>query len=312
MTSKSRYASETWASVLERSLHPAERLMLGTTFCIGLACLALASLRGVSVDWEGFATGIGAAFLLVGIGIYARTVSSAPRLALCAIGFGVFMSFTGFCAIFIFALFPLPNPLIDQHLAAADAALGFDWIGFVEALSAYPAFAKALAYLYHSSLPQIGFTVVVLAAYGRDTALHRFLLVGILAMAMTVAVWWLVPSVGPLAFQTVDPKTAALTGMTGSAKMGAYLLDLVRQGPAIVAPEAITGVVAFPSYHIIMAMMVAWYSFRTIAFAPLALASAGMVPATIAHGGHYLVDLIAGAVIFLICVRFAAALVPER
>ncbi len=60
------------------------------------------------------------------------------RLAAAVVGFAVFMGFTGAAAIFIFALFPVSAPLIDPALIRMDAALGYDWAGFVTALAGWP------------------------------------------------------------------------------------------------------------------------------------------------------------------------------
>ena len=44
----------------------------------------------------------------------------------------------------------------------------------------------------------------------------------------------------------------------------------------------------------IMALMVVWFSRGTFAFLPLTAVNTAMVPATLTHGGHHLVDLLAG------------------
>jgi hypothetical protein len=79
----------------------------------------------------------------------------------------------------------------------------------------------------------------------------------------------------------------------------AQLKGLVENGPAVITADVIIGIIAFPSYHMIMACLVVWYSYRTIFFFPATLAGAAMIPATLSHGGHHLIDLIAGALVFL-------------
>jgi membrane-associated phospholipid phosphatase len=92
---------------------------------------------------------------------------------------------------------------------------------------------------------------------------------------------------------------------------------LVQFGPAVIDPAHVTGVVAFPSYHMIMALLAFWYARRT-PLAPLfVLTGLGMVPATLSHGGHHLVDLIGGTIVFaasalLACRLFPAEYPPQR
>jgi len=64
------------------------------------------------------------------------------------------------------------------------------------------------------------------------------------------------------------------------------------------------GIVAIPSFHTIMALMVAWVLRGTWAF-PAGLAYCLLtIAATPVFGGHFLVDLIAGAVVFALSAVF--------
>ncbi len=286
-----------------RTLHllPPEHLMLGIIVGFGLVAVALVFATGRIVNWPPFLIGFFATLGLVGIGGYIRAVKDTQRIALAVIGVGVFMGFTAVSTVFIFALFPLPNPLIDQQLIALDAQLGYHWPGFVAGLAEYPWFARGLGYLYHTSLPQIVLLIIVLGALGHDMALHRLLLVGIVTLIITVAIWWLWPSVGPSAYQTIPKPILAATGLYYDDAYGAYLKQLVEVGPGRISPEVITGVVAFPSYHMIMACMVVWFSRATVLFLPALVANLAMIPATLSHGGHHLIDLAAGIVVFAAC-----------
>ncbi|MFZ1481688.1 MAG: phosphatase PAP2 family protein [Paracoccaceae bacterium] len=295
-----------------RGLAPAERLLLGLILTLGAASVMLSAAFGRVVDWAGFLPGIAAALAMIAVGAHARGVRNAPRLGGTAIGIGLFMGFTAFASIFIFALFPLPNPLIDSQLISVDAALGYDWAGFVVGLAEYPLLARGLGYLYHSSLPQMVLVIILLGVLRRELAMHRFLLVGMMCMTLTVGVWWLWPSIGPSAFASIPAETAARIGLVVNPAVGAHLQALVEVGPGVIGPETVMGVVAFPSYHIIMALMVVWYSRATFAFWPFALAGLGMVPATLAHGGHHLVDLLAGGLVFAGMVWAAGRMIPGR
>jgi len=277
----------------------------------GLGAVLLTQVLGRVVNWPPFLAGFGGTLGLMAIGAYVRGMKGTPRLALALIGVAIFMGFTAVSSVFIFALFPLPHPLIDPLLITLDAQLGYHWPSFVETLAAYPGFARGLGYLYFTSLPQMVLTICLLAVLGRTVTLHRFLAVGMLTLVAAVSIWWLWPSIGPSGFLTIPEDVRLATGLYFDSAYGAHLLKLVEVGPPRISPEAITGVVAFPSYHMIMACMVVWYSRGTVLFLPLLAANALMVPATLSHGGHHLVDLLAGAVVFGLCVWIAGRLIRE-
>jgi hypothetical protein len=310
MLSRPHYLPKLERDAQKEFLRPAEILLMGFILSLAAVCVIFTSLMGRHVDWQGFSVGIGAAFMLMVIGIYVRVVKSAPRLALCAIGVGIFMSFSALIAIFIFSLFPLTNPLIDRQLIVADATLGYNWVDFSNALAVYPVVGKALALLYNSAIPQMVLVILLLGILGRETHLHRFLLVGVLAMLTAVGFWWFFPTIGPPAYTTLPAGVADRIGLVTTPEYGAHLMDLVRNGLPVIRPRDINGAICFPSYHMIMALMVAWFSFRTILFPPLALASLFMMPAALVHGGHHLLDLAGGLLVFLTCVWIAGRLVP--
>ncbi|MBA4324462.1 MAG: hypothetical protein C0426_05240 [Rhodobacter sp.] len=291
----------------------AERLMLIFIAFVGLLAVALALTMQRQVNWPPFLGGYAATLALAMIGGYVRHMKSAPRVGLALVGAGIFSGFTAVSSIFIFALFPLANPLIDPWLLTIDAALGYHWPGLIAWLADHPALAQALGYVYHSSLAQILLTIILLAALSRTLDLHRFLLVGIVTLILAVAIWWTVPSIGPSAFQQIPEAHRLATGLYYSPAYGELLRSLVEVGPRQISPEIVTGVVAFPSYHIVMALMVVWFTRGTLAFLPAALVNTAMIPATLSHGGHHLVDLFGGLAVFALGVWIANRLIrPEQ
>ncbi|NJS38403.1 MAG: hypothetical protein HC783_04575 [Rhodobacteraceae bacterium] len=300
-------ADQTWRGALV--LLPAERGMLAVICGFGVAAVFLTQALGREVNWPPFLAGFFGTLGLMAIGAYVRSRKDTPRLALALIGVAIFMGFTAVSSLFIFTLFPLPRPLIDPWLTRVDALLGYHWPSFVQALAAYPGFAQALGLLYHSSLPQIVLTICLLAALGRTLVLHRFLAVGILTLVAAVAIWWVFPSIGPSGFFAIPEDVRLATGLYFDSDYGAYLRQLVETGPTRISPEVMTGVVAFPSYHMVMACMVVWYTRGTLLFLPALVANALMIPATLSHGGHHLIDLVAGVAVFAGCTFLATRII---
>jgi hypothetical protein len=128
-------------------------------------------------------------------------------------------------------------------------------------------------------------------------------------MVATVTIWWIWPTIGPAGFQELPNHVHEATNLYSRPGYGTHLKELIKLGPAVITPDVIIGIIAFPSYHMIMACLVAWYSYRTILFYPAIIASAGMVPATLSHGGHHLIDLFAGVIVFVLGAWVSARLI---
>lgn len=293
-------------------LLPLERLMLGFIGCVGLLAVVMAWGLERHVNWPPFLLGYFATLGFAAVGAYVRQIKSTPRLALALVGTAIFAGFTAVSSVFIFALFPLANPLIDETLMRIDTALGYHWPSLIAWLAEYPRLSWILSYVYHSSLLQIMLTIMLLASLSQELALYRFLLVGLVTLILAVAIWWIIPSVGPSAFQPIPESHRAATGLYFNPAYGEFLRSLVEFGPGRISPEVITGVVAFPSYHMVMALMVVWFTRGTFAFLPAVLVNTAMIPATLSHGGHHLVDLFGGLVVFSISVWLANRLIPSR
>lgn len=295
-------------------LLPSERMLTAIVLASGALAVLMAVVMQRSVNWPPFIVGYAASLSLLGIGAYVRAAKSAPRIALALVAVAIFAGFTAASSVLIYALLPLPNPMVDDQLTRIGHAVGYDWQALVLAMTAYPAVTRALGVIYQSALPQLLVTICVLAAYGRGLALHRFLLVGMLALAVCVAVWWLWPSVGYVGVLPLTDAEMAAGGLIYGQDYGAYLTRLLQHGPARITPEVITGVVGFPSYHTVMACLVVWYLWRTLLFIPALLLNLAMLLATLVHGGHHLADVIGGLVVFALGIWAANQLIrdPER
>lgn len=289
----------------------AERLMLLFIGSVGLLAVALALVLQRQVNWPPFVGGYVATLGLAAIGGYVRQAKSAPRIALGLVGAAIFAGFTAVSSVFIYALLPLPNPMVDDHLTRIGHWMGYDWQSLVLAMTAYPRLTSVLGTIYQSALPQLGITLCLLAALGRPLDLHRFLLVGMLTLIVCVAVWWAWPSVGYVGTLPLNDAEMLAAGLIYPQDYGAYLTRLLQNGPPIITPEVVTGVVGFPSYHTVMACMVVWYCWRTVLFLPALAVNLGMLFATLVHGGHHLVDLFGGLAVFALGVWVSHRLIRQ-
>lgn len=293
-------------------LLPAERFILSVVLATGVLAVLVALVLQRSVNWPPFLVGYAASLGLLAVGAYIRGAKAAPRIALAVIGAATFAGFTAGSSVLIYALLPLPNPMVDDQLARIGHAMGYDWQALVLAMTAWPSITLALGYVYQSALPQIALTICTLAFYGRAAALHRFLLVGMLTLAVCVAIWWAWPSVGYIGTLPLSDTEMRAAGLIYPQDYGAYLTRLLQEGPGRITPEVVTGVVGFPSYHTVMACMVVWYLRQTVLVLPALVVNLAMLFATLVHGGHHLVDVLGGIAVFAVGVWAANRLIRPQ
>lgn len=289
----------------------AEGLLLALTLAVALVAGVIAAHTEQAVDWRAFMLTFLPSIGLIVAGLYARHVRLAPRLADLAIGNAIYVGFGGVAAILIYLRFPISVPLGDASFAAFDARLGYHWASFNETLAHWPRAAYALGYVYQSSLPQLLVLICFLAITGRQVLLHRALLTGTLGLIFTTLIWWIWPSLGPSAHESIAPGIAERIGLVTDPAFGAGLKALAEDGLAVISPQHIRGTIAFPSYHTIMALLTVWYLRRTALFVPALLLNIAMVPAILSHGGHHLSDMLGGLVFFAIAAWLTAWLVPD-
>jgi hypothetical protein len=69
---------------------------------------------------------------------------------------------------------------------------------------------------------------------------------------------------------------------------------LLRQGPGYITPDDVRGLIAFPSYHGVLALVVTFYAWpvRWLRW-PVLLTNAVVLICTPIQGGHHLVDVLA-------------------
>lgn len=291
-------------------LHRGERLGFLILAALGGLPAAL-HLRGQAVVvWAAFVDGFVFYRAIMAIGLVLRIAGRMARPSLTLIALGFYPVYASLLALVGYMQFPLTRPTIDSLLIRIDAALGYDWAAGVAWLAGHPGLSRRLAWVYLSALPQLALLLVVLGALGRVSALHRMLLTGMIAGLVMIAFWSLWPSFGPSAVVPLDPALAARAGVLVSNDYGAELMRLAAEGIGRIEKHRLLGTVAFPSFHILMAMLAVWFARGTWLFGPYAAVNLAIVPATALHGGHHLVDLIGGLMLFALALFCASRLIP--
>lgn len=207
------------------------------------------------------------------------------------------------------------GPLVDANLAAADQALGFDWLGFLS-LTNRTAFVPAiLQFAYHSAIWQLPAVAIILIVTSQSKRLLEFGALISVTSAITVGTCAFVPAIGPFAyFQPAPDIYDSYSSIVGSWHREAF--DALRSGqPFLITRSA--GLVSFPSFHTILGIVLA-FALRETPYVrgPAIILNALLIVGTLSVGCHYLVDVLAGAAIatlsiYMVCF-FRIASVERR
>lgn len=287
-------------------------IMLFATLC-GLNGL-LMSVLNVSVDVSSLieqATGLAALLMLFALSIVVYSCLAAAKTP---IGLGLkylsksIENWTAFaCALiligmaqatFSYLMIATAMPLQDAALSSIDHALGFDWLAFLEWTNDRPDIAKVLAWAYTSSKAQILLVAAVLA-FTCASKMWDFLAVLMVCLTITLAISGLMPALAPYAVYQPDPEIYRVYSELGTTPGINFLAhyEALRSGNNFVLVFGeIEGLVTFPSYHTVVALLIP-YALRhlPILFWPALAVNALVVISTLPVGGHYLVDLFGGA-----------------
>jgi hypothetical protein len=291
-------------------------LWSGERICLGILALFAAVLAvqyqfgNTEVDWDAFIYDFVIFGLIIAAGLLMRMSGRMPLSSLTMMALGIYPVFASVLAIMCYLQFPFNRPAIDPLLLRIDTALGYDWAAGVAWLAENPGLSRILAAVYVSSLPQLTILLLVLGVLGRVSALHRMLVTGLLGGLLVFGFWAFWPSFGPSALVQIDPEVARRAGLLVTNEYGAELMRLAVEGAGRIEKHQVLGVVAFPSFHIVMALLAALFARGTWLFWPYLALNLAMIPATALHGGHHAVDLIGGAALFALAYAIACGLVP--
>lgn len=265
-------------------------------------------LQGMAIDYGSFGVLLKSIVLTAVAGIlYAVFRRMEPmRVALEAILCGFLLMIPiGLCS---YAAIGANFPLADDALAGMDKALGFDWRAFVSLVDARPVLATVLEYAYQSFTPQLFLTPVFLVFGGKYTRAYAMVAAyGLLCFAACLTSVWF-PAVG--AYAAYDMSALGLANI--NTHFGFAFLEQfhgVRGNPNFVfSLTEMMGILTFPSVHVGVAVICAWalWDVRRLRY-PFLVLNILMGLSAITHGGHYLVDVIAGVGVAALAIAVVTA-----
>jgi len=269
------------------------------TLCVGVGVPEAASaacilvMIAVSLLWNGWA-GIfwhpalgpivaGPVVLLLLSLIY-TAIRPVPVIAEIVFYLALWSLFPIFAVRLTYLCYTIGYPLADAALSQADAALGFHWRDWAVFVQAHPLFDLAQRVSYASYWWQ-PFALILTAAISRPRQRNAEIFTALsLALLLTLIITSFLPAIGPAEAFGLHPEPAPVVHALYAGARGQTL------------PYA--GIVSFPSFHTVMAVLFA-YGCRGLRWLfPVAIAfNALMVVSVPLCGDHYLVDVLAGAAV---------------
>ena len=179
-------------------------------------------------------------------------------------------------------------PMRDDTLEYFDALLGFNWHVISHWIADRPTLDAFLLYAYQSLDLQITCLLFLGSALHTRQRNKEFISLFLVSIIITSIIFIFVPAFGM--FGRLDENTLD------------RLLD-IRAGQSIMTYNCVIGIITFPSYHTVLAVLITYSArYRYWSFVPALFVNIIMLTATSPEGGHYLIDMLAGAVVAMLSI----------
>jgi len=202
-----------------------------------------------------------------------------------------------------------PLPLQDAVFDAIDHALRFDWKELLAFMNRQPEFFVFMRIIYLSLTVQMTAVVLILGLTGRLPWLRVYMLAFIFTAVLTIGLSALLPAEGVWLHYGLKADPAA---MPISHTSWPVFLGLRDGSYRLLMAVGSEGIITFPSLHAALAVIL------IAAFWPVPVArwlsaavNSTMLAATPIDGSHYLVDVLAGIIIAILCIVAARILVAR-
>jgi len=245
---------------------------------------------------------------LVAGGLFYDRIRKDERLAAMLFGTSFLIAMSASFSLMNYLLLTVAGHRIDLPLAAIDRALGVDWPALMAFIAHYPRTNLVLQLVYLSVLPQIALLIPALGLKGKPEQIYALCLSVSAGAAIAIGTWTLAPSFGAFSVYDLPPNVAGHLALALDGHYAKALIHLLATGPGRISPNDAQGLIGFPSYHAVLALLVVWYARKLPVIRWLALGiNAVVLVATPIQGGHHVVDVLAGFVVAMLAILLAEA-----
>ena len=239
-------------------------------------------------------------------GVFYDRVRRDEKLAAMLFGTSFLIGMSASFSVLNYLLLTIAGHRIDAPLAAIDRALGVDWPALMSFVAHYPLTNMVLQLVYISVLPQLALLTVALGFKGRPEQIYALCLSVAAGAAIAIATWTVAPSFGAFSVYDLPPSVANHMALALDGHYAHQLIALLAHGPGRISPSEAQGLIGFPSYHAVLAMLVVWHARKLPVIRWIALVlNAVVLVATPIQGGHHVVDVLAGFAVAALAIWLA-------
>ncbi len=270
-------------------------ILTGVLACFDLLFLPFA---GFSVSAPTLSWVLGAAALLLSGALFYGKFRTEPSIVAALSGAALIIAYSAIVAIYSYLITAAALPLQDSVLATLDEAVGFHFVDHLRWIAGHPRLRRALEMAYFSCPLQLVIIICGLA-FVDSPALGRFLNVYALSAIAVVTLAGLFPAAGAYLHHPISPDVLAPYHDINAGRWHLDHFEALRAGTfKRLSLETAEGLVTFPSFHAVLAIIFAHalWGLPYLRWLGLPL-NAGMMLSALSIGGHYLTDLVGGALI---------------
>lgn len=275
-----------------------------------LLILIVAAVTAAWMRAAGLALDVGSALLpalscagLEGLATLYSTRRLEPRFAVSLSGLAQIIACSACAALLSYAAAATGGALWDSTFHAADQALGLDWLAYLQGVNDRPGLGLLLSLAYRSLMPQMIMVVIVLGFSCRLNAVSEFVLAFMIAGLATVLISAVTPATAMFVHLGLRPED--YPGLNPAA---AYVhlphFTGLRDGTLrSVSLDHVEGIITFPSFHAALGVLfIRYFWMSRITRWPGLILNAMLIAGTPIDGGHYFVDVGAGALIAVVAI----------
>ena len=270
------------------------RVLFGTVLFLVAIDAIWAPLAHFRVDYGRYTELALLSLLLLGGSQFYQSKRPDPRLSAMLFGAGFLCLFSAAASVLNYCLLTVAGGRIDLTLAAIDRSLGFNWPALMIAMAPHTFVTAALFAAYNSALPQIALLLCALGFTPSYVAIYRFCIATSVGALVCIITWSVAPSFGAISVYGV-PAAASHMQLALDQNYAQILINLLAHGPGFISPVDVKGLIGFPSYHTVLALLTIYYCWPLKLLRwPVLLLNVLVLAATPIQGGHHLVDVLAG------------------
>lgn len=285
------------------------RILLGMMFALAAADAALLSVHHFQIDWLAYARYLAGAGALAAGGSFYSTLRKDERPAAMLFGTSFLIAFSCLASLTNYLLLIFAGARTDAFFMNVDIAMGVDWPAMIAWASRHPSINLVLYFAYLSVLSQIALLIPLLGWQAPVRKIYAFCLAIAFASILAVGFWAFFPSMGPFSIYELPPSLIAHMPLAVGPDHEKQIALLLANGPGFITPGDIKGLIAFPSFHAVMAVTVAWYALnlKFLRWPVLALNLVVLISLPI-QGSHYVIDVVGGLIVAAISIVAAEKL----